>query len=463
MNPLLEAILIESSDEVKRLITKIPINDQDNLLGQSALHLAVFRPQHLEILLDAGADVNARDRHGITPLMYAAAMGNSPVAIRLLCSGADPRLEDNLLKGNFLVYGRERSQWTTIVDVLGQIHDTPGVSEGVGRSWLTLGAILWVNDRHNWTKDLKHFLALLERGADANVVYRSGDDDFRTKTLAHNISDEAGLKALISHGFTKFNHLDGEGAHAILSLSGKDHIPDPGIMELLLNGGSLVNHQNQDGYTTLHAVTRHLRDSFCVSKSCPSDKEWHCNRRTQVLHCIRILLDRKADPFLGDKCRCACSRSGCTPAHLMLQGTYFKLFDRRANIWVLEFFAITKEVKGLEAAKQCLLDLLRLVKFHELELTHICCRDTHILADWKVMEDEEVEEIMDEEREIVEALELEMQDIEKALGTDLDQALLTAIFQLSLKLKMLSQGNRTSFGCSVSPPSFHKKERRNNH
>ena len=56
-----------------------------------------------------------------------------------------------------------------------------------------------------------------------------------------------------------------------------------------------------------------------------------------------------------------------------------------------------------------------------------------------------------------------MQEIEKALGTDLDQALLTAIFQLSLKLKMLSQGNRTSFGCSVSPPSFHKKDRRNNH
>jgi predicted DNA-binding ArsR family transcriptional regulator len=92
-----------------------------------------------------------------------------------------------------------------------------------------------------------------------------------------------------------------------------------------------------------------------------------------------------------------------------------------------------------------------------------CGHDTDILADWKVMEDEEVEEIMDEEREIVEALELEMQEIEKALGTDLDQALLTAIFQLSLKLKMLSQGNGTSFGCSVSPPSFHKKERRNNH
>jgi hypothetical protein len=116
-----------------------------------------------------------------------------------------------------------------------------------------------------------------------------------------------------------------------------------------------------------------------------------------------------------------------------------------------------KEVKGLEAAKQCLLDLLRLVKFHELELTHTCCPATDILAGRRVMEDDEVEEIMDEEREIVEALELEMQEIEKTLATDLDQALLSAIFQLSLKLKILSQGNRTSFDFSVSPPSFYKK------
>ena len=67
-----------------------------------------------------------------------------------------------------------------------------------------------------------------------------------------------------------------------------------------------------------------------------------------------------------------------------------------------------KEVKGLEVVKQCLLDLLRLVKFYELELTYTCRRDTDILADQKVIEDEEVKEIIDEEREIVEALELEM-------------------------------------------------------
>lgn len=46
MNPLLEAILIESHDEVKRLVSQVPLNDQNNLLGQYELHLAVFGPQH---------------------------------------------------------------------------------------------------------------------------------------------------------------------------------------------------------------------------------------------------------------------------------------------------------------------------------------------------------------------------------------------------------------------------------
>jgi hypothetical protein len=101
--------------------------------------------------------------------MYAATMGNSLVAIRLLHSGASPPLEDNLLKRDFLGYASVRSQWTTIVDVLGHIQDIPEISEDVARSWLTLGAILWVNDQ-GCNRDLKHFQALLERGADPNII-----------------------------------------------------------------------------------------------------------------------------------------------------------------------------------------------------------------------------------------------------------------------------------------------------
>ena len=40
-------------------------------------------------MLDHGADVNAKDQRGITPLMYAAAVGSLEAMQRLLDKGAD--------------------------------------------------------------------------------------------------------------------------------------------------------------------------------------------------------------------------------------------------------------------------------------------------------------------------------------------------------------------------------------
>jgi ankyrin repeat protein len=108
MNALMEAILIGTGDKVRRLLNKHLLEDQDNLFGQSALHPAVLRPQYLAILLDSGADVNARDRYDATPLMYLMATGNTQVAIRLLDSGADPFLVDHSWQRDFLSFARAR-------------------------------------------------------------------------------------------------------------------------------------------------------------------------------------------------------------------------------------------------------------------------------------------------------------------------------------------------------------------
>jgi ankyrin repeat protein len=83
MSPLHEAILIDSVDEVSKLWQPSDDNDH-NLLKLYPTHLAVFRPQHLKVLLDAGAMVNCGDWNGRTPLMYAAAIGSSGDAISLI-------------------------------------------------------------------------------------------------------------------------------------------------------------------------------------------------------------------------------------------------------------------------------------------------------------------------------------------------------------------------------------------
>jgi ankyrin repeat protein len=47
-------------------------------------------PEIVRALLDAGAEPDARDRDGLTPLMWAAAVGPPDVVALLLRHGADP-------------------------------------------------------------------------------------------------------------------------------------------------------------------------------------------------------------------------------------------------------------------------------------------------------------------------------------------------------------------------------------
>jgi ankyrin repeat protein len=103
-------------------------------------------------LLGQGADVNARDSDGVTPLMSAAAVGTIDVMKRLLAAGADVNA-----------------------------HSTLGSS-----------ALTWA------TKDVEKVKLLLDHGADVNVVSNAG----RTPLLVATMSDPSAeaVKLLIAHG-----------------------------------------------------------------------------------------------------------------------------------------------------------------------------------------------------------------------------------------------------------------------
>jgi tRNA A-37 threonylcarbamoyl transferase component Bud32 len=80
-------LLIESGCEV----------DARDYNGRSPLHYAVanMKIQLIQVLVENGAEVNGVDNEGKTPLHYAALCGYGEIAFKLLCMGADPNLDDN--------------------------------------------------------------------------------------------------------------------------------------------------------------------------------------------------------------------------------------------------------------------------------------------------------------------------------------------------------------------------------
>jgi len=90
--PLMYAAAVGSVDAVKALLAKGADAKAKNAFDATALMWGVANPEKVRLLVDAGADVNARSKQGMTPLLIAACNAGSIEIVRLLIAkGADPR------------------------------------------------------------------------------------------------------------------------------------------------------------------------------------------------------------------------------------------------------------------------------------------------------------------------------------------------------------------------------------
>jgi hypothetical protein len=387
--------------------------DHRNFLGQTPLHLAVYSPKKFSMILDAGHDMDATDKWGVTPLMYAAALGMSDIVCLLISKGANIVLRAIHSNRYFLHYASVRGHWDLIfksLDTIRQCYGEKAFQCYVGMAVMRLvSGDTWLGDRR-----AKVIETLLELFDDVNFTFEDpyrGQRGQRSNNLLHYVQTEEELHALVRCGFNGFNQPNSDGELAVSSIVCQ--IADFKLFRGCLDYGTDVNHIDHSDRTVIFKLIQCL-DMLEYTT-------W------DTVESIKLCLHRGIDIFHTDSCRCACSTNGCHTSAGFNIAFKSELFTERSNvsfIWAFEWLSIVEEFHGYEAAKKQLLSFIRRTRFDFLKITHVCChrgkgigrKGLGIFDSQHVMED--AQGLLDEEEDMIEIIEEEMRkDARESLET----------------------------------------------
>lgn len=90
------AAIMDDSYWLKTLLARGTSTEVPNAMGETPLFRAVNQPGNTRLLLDAGANIQARNRQGETLLHVAAAIGANAAVVQFLELGTDPRVVDRI-------------------------------------------------------------------------------------------------------------------------------------------------------------------------------------------------------------------------------------------------------------------------------------------------------------------------------------------------------------------------------
>jgi hypothetical protein len=333
-----------------------------NFLGQTPLHIAVCRPSRLKALLDAGHNIDASDKNGITPLMYAAAMNRRIAVSMLIRRGADLFLRDNLEGYDFFMYAAVRNNWFLIWDTVAMIEsrDRSLLLRSFSRIISAPRPPLFQEEGRMWSKVL--LISFMSKMRNLNFCLEDG------RTLIHVVDLPHYARLLIEHDFNALNQQDQAGEHSLFAIV---KFLDPLLFRLFFEKGADINLKNSEGHTVLSKII----DCLIHPRN---------ENIKKVLDCLDIFLSNGADVTSTDNCACACSPGGCIPVSrlsLKVQAIFADNFNN--PFWIFEWLSILVDHGKLAEAKANALSILRREKFAETSLAHTCCHygiciDTHL-------------------------------------------------------------------------------------
>jgi uncharacterized protein len=226
---VVDAAKVGDAKAVSQAIRQSDVNKPE-ADGTTALHWAVRRGalDSIDLLLQAGAQVSATTRYGVSPLYLAAQKGNAAIVDRLLKAGADARFA--LPDGETVLMTAARSGNAEAVRLLAAHRADVNFKEPTrGQT-----ALMWAASANN----VSATKALLELGADLEARSRVNPPDGSANPNAL-LQGMAGPTA--SGGYTAFLYAARSGAID--------------AARALLDAGADVNETTPDGTSALVLAT----------------------------------------------------------------------------------------------------------------------------------------------------------------------------------------------------------------
>ncbi|KAJ9662518.1 hypothetical protein H2201_006006 [Coniosporium apollinis] len=453
------AILSRSQEEIDRLLhpSSGPL-DERNVFGHTPLHLTADQPETLALLLTSGfvTVVDDVDIFGFPAAVHSGFRGNL-AALRLLLD-ADCALyssSDIDILHLAIEYSWHDGILQTLID---ELADRRKRLQELASDNLTPAVLEGLNlPNRNTLDEQAHSVCQALECSGVHVPAAVRVPDYRT-TVYHEkkelMIDQA--DKLYGAGFCDVDGLDVHGWTPLARTRLRDVYSRNEYklaLWLLEKGANLTaelpdlpgrNDQEKLGIwpwtTPAHIWGSHLGDALV------ENQDYHNKTVTDsiltgtinlppVSHDEQRLLATILEPRIFDKCRCACSSSGCSPAAVFMKRYKEQLRYRRLWVWHGCCPESTKEyfLRSLDALHRSLierlatgdtaeqkvsidisLELIRLETFEKLQLTHTCCKGDHFPCDehfeyriYSPTPDEaEVDEIQEEERKLIARLDV---------------------------------------------------------